>query len=138
MWRNFDKFQPGTDFAAWASSFVRFSALNHYRKQRADRRVTFSDELVALVADEVATASETIELRREALRSCLKRLPEKLRRLIEMRYEPGTTIKQMAAVLGRSAEGVYKAVSRAIRHWCVAWKSLWLAGGAHERFFRPI
>ena len=40
-------------------------------------------------------------------------LPEKSRRLIEMRYEPGTNIKQMAKRLGRSAESVYKAVSRA-------------------------
>lgn len=113
MWRKFDTFQAGTDFAAWASSFVRFSALNHYRKQRADRRVTFSDELVALVADEVAAASESIDLRREALRACLKRLPEKSRRLIDMRYQPGTTIKAMADALGRTADSVYKAVSRA-------------------------
>ena len=69
MWRNFDKFQAGTNFVAWAAAFVRFSALSHYRKQRADQRVTFSNELVALVADEMEAASESIDARREALRA---------------------------------------------------------------------
>ncbi len=138
MWRNFDKFQAGTNFVAWAAAFVRFSAMNHYRKQRANRGVTFSDELVALVASETATASESIDSRREALRDCLKRLPQKSRQLIEMRYEPGTTMRQMAERLGRSSDSVYKAVSRRIRRWSAAFRNRWRAGGTRDGRFRSI
>lgn len=33
LWRKFDQFQEGTDFAVWAMSVARFCALNWRRKQ---------------------------------------------------------------------------------------------------------
>ena len=40
LWRNFDEFESGTNFAAWAFSFARFGVLKYYDKQsRSDRFV---------------------------------------------------------------------------------------------------
>lgn len=112
MWRNFDKFEPGTDFAAWAAAFVRFSALNFYRKRDADMRVIFNDELVELIADEMSRVTESIDPRLEALRRCVQRMPKQSRLLIELRYESGSTMKSVAEQLGRSVAAIYKAMSR--------------------------
>jgi len=58
MWQNFGKFRPGTDFAAWAFPFARYAALNFHRAaRRAQKRVTFSSEVVEIVAERLAASS---------------------------------------------------------------------------------
>jgi RNA polymerase sigma factor (sigma-70 family) len=46
LWRKFEDFEPGTDFAAWAIQSARFYVLKHYERQRQLGRVVFDDELV--------------------------------------------------------------------------------------------
>ena len=113
MWRNFERFTPGTDFTAWASAFVRFSVLTHYRKKRAAGLVTFSDELVDAVVREMPSHSSQADVRREALATCLDKLPARLKVLLDLRYEPRATIKSVAEQLGRPIHTVYKEVGRA-------------------------
>jgi hypothetical protein len=53
------------------------------------------------------------EQRRQALRSCLEKLPEADRLLLDQRYAaPGTTIRQLAAETGDTANVLYKALAR--------------------------
>jgi RNA polymerase sigma-70 factor, ECF subfamily len=114
MWQKFAEFRSGTDFAAWGLRFARNVVFNyHKKKRRLAGRVTFSDELLASVTDEVAEVLDEIDVRHAALRRCLTKLPEQGRRLIELRYEPDATCKGVAERLGKSVESVYKALGRA-------------------------
>ncbi len=113
LWRKFDQFEPGTDFAAWANQFARYLVLKHCAKQRRLGRLVFDEELLAALADDVAAAASGPDERLEALRGCLEKLPAHSRRLLELRYESGLkTVREVAARVGRSVDATYKAISR--------------------------
>jgi RNA polymerase sigma-70 factor, ECF subfamily len=111
MWRKFDDFKPGTDFNAWALSVARFQVMA-WRKRRAIHRKRLSDQTVEALADQVASAPDHTDVRREALRQCLAKLNDRDRQLIELRYEPGATTQSAADQVGRSIHAVYKALNR--------------------------
>ncbi len=112
LWRKFDEFEQGTDFAAWALRFARFTVLKFYERQRTRGVVVFDDALVRTLCDEAAAARTEVDARHEALRRCVARLPEKSRLLVELRYEPGATALAVAQRLGQSVPALYKALNR--------------------------
>lgn len=111
MWRKFDEYKPGTDFAAWALSVGRFQAMS-FRKKRAIQRVRFSDQTLEVIAEQFASRPDRADISREALRTCLAKLGERDRQLVELRYEPGATTKSVAEHVSRSVDAVYKALNR--------------------------
>jgi len=113
LWQKFDRFEPGTNFAAWGLQFARYAVLKHFETQRRRKRLVFADEVLELVADEATAANKELDPRHEALRSCIERLPARSRELVRVRYEAGVgTCKEVARRLDRSVEAVYKALSR--------------------------
>src|SRR5205823_1545310 len=95
LWRKADDFQPGTSFFAWACQVAYFHVLSHRRRVRRDRLV-FSDEVVAYLAERQAERETELSDRLVALRGCLEKLPEASRRLLEQRYTPGGSVKDLA------------------------------------------
>jgi RNA polymerase sigma-70 factor, ECF subfamily len=111
LWRKFPEYQPGTDFTAWAFRIAQ----NMVRNKRAKCfrcRVKFDEELLAAVADEAARMCEELDHDRSVLAECVNELPPGDRELLNLRYEAGATIKSVAAAVGRSVEGLYKAMRR--------------------------
>lgn len=111
LWRKYGEFEPGTSFLSWACTVARFEALK-YRRARARDRHLFGEELMALLADEGAEEAQRRERERHALQRCIQQLPPRQRELIERCYSGGTSIREVAASLGRSATGLYKALDR--------------------------
>jgi RNA polymerase sigma-70 factor (ECF subfamily) len=111
MWRKFDQFQPGTDFAAWALAICRFQVMD-YRKRRMARAGRFSSGLVEALADQIASRQPELDARHEALRACLAKLPDRQRRLIRWRYEEGATTRSVAQRIDRSIDAVYKSLNK--------------------------
>ena len=111
LWRKFEEFETGTDFLAWACTIARFEVLKYRRAWARDRHV-FGDELLALIADEGAAESARRERERRALDACVEHLQPRQRELIRRCYSGGTSIKDAAASLGRSATSLYKALNR--------------------------
>jgi RNA polymerase sigma-70 factor (ECF subfamily) len=48
----------------------------------------------------------------KALEHCLAKLKESDRRLIQMQYEQNITIKELASIVERPVQGLYKAMGR--------------------------
>ena len=111
LWRKFGEFQEGTDFCAWACTVARFEVLKHRRQQARDRHM-FSEELIALLADEGVEETAQRERERRALDACVQRLPPRQRELVQRCYGGSGTIKEVAESLGRSATSLYKALDR--------------------------
>jgi RNA polymerase sigma-70 factor, ECF subfamily len=111
MLNKYAEFQAGTNFLAWACTIARFEVLKQHRSRARDRHV-FSDELLALLADEGAREAELRERERRALATCVERLEPRQRELIERCYSGGAKIQTVAESLGRSATGLYKALDR--------------------------
>jgi RNA polymerase sigma-70 factor (ECF subfamily) len=111
LWGKFDTFEPNSNFAAWACVAARYTAMNFLRaKQRAESRL--SDTLLDEVAVEFESASPSDMARRTALASCLQKLSELDRQLVELCYSPQASIKEVGKLLGRSSPGICKSLRR--------------------------
>lgn len=130
LWERFDRFERGTDFAAWASSIAKSRALNFLRDQRRDR-VHFSSELCDYLAAEQSEPSANYESRMRALDYCIHKLSLRDRQTIEKCYQHGVTIKQAAESLGRPLGSVYDSLVRIRRAlWTCIENALAEQGGA--------
>ena len=114
LWREFAKFEPGTNFSAWACR-VAFHQVLAWRKRRQRDRLEFSDAFLTAVAEETAADLDRLEERCTALSGCVEKLPADQRALLQRRYTRGETVERLSARSGRTVEAVYRALSR-IRH----------------------
>lgn len=112
LWENFERFELGTNFLAWARK-IAFHRVLRFRDSKV-RRTTIIDphllESYAIRSSE--QPSELIEARQEALRGCLQKLRSQDRVLIEKRYKSTTSVKGMAEELGRSENGISQSLRR--------------------------
>jgi RNA polymerase sigma-70 factor (ECF subfamily) len=104
-------FEPGTNFLAWAMQITVFEILK-YRQRFGRERLRFTDEFLAVIAEEAAASIDQIEERRRVLELCLGKLRADDRRLIEHRYQPGSTTRELAEEIGRPANSVYQSLGR--------------------------
>lgn len=114
LWRSFHEFEPDTNFLSWAKR-VAFHRVLTFRKQRRRLGIPCSEDFLAAVDRMMASQDDVMDARLRALVSCLEKLPEADRRLVECRYESNCQVKSLAAQLGRPANTLYKALER-IRH----------------------
>lgn len=105
------QFQPGTNFLAWACQIANYEILK-FRARRRREKLVFNDDVLQLVAAEALARSDELETRRAALMECLGKLRPRDRELIQTRYAPGHTGKEVAADLGRPANSVYQSLGR--------------------------
>ncbi len=121
LWREFHQFEEGTNFVAWACA-VAFHRVNAWRKQRSRERLVYSDEFLSAVSTELVAGAERQEERASALNKCIERLPPQHRDLLHMRYGACQNIEDIASHQGRSADAVYRMLSRVRHalHECVA------------------
>ena len=73
LWTHFDKFQPGSNFFSWACEVARRQVLANHRHRRRMAELIGS-ELLNQIAVEMLKASESADLRVEALGICLEKL----------------------------------------------------------------
>jgi RNA polymerase sigma-70 factor, ECF subfamily len=112
LWEKFDQFTPGTDFGSWGIRVAELTIKNFLRGKRRSK-VLFSDEVMQRIVERQSEITrETTAARTEALQSCLSRLPQVDRQLVEQCYGGDYKIKEIAANEGRSAGAVYTALCR--------------------------
>lgn len=114
LWREFDSFELGTNFTAWAYRIAEYQLRAARKRQQRDRLV-FSEAFLEAVSKELTAESEQLERRSVALDDCLQRLPPHHRELIERRYTSGDAVGTLAERLNKNADAIYRMLSR-IRH----------------------
>ncbi|MEZ6056696.1 MAG: sigma-70 family RNA polymerase sigma factor [Planctomycetaceae bacterium] len=125
------QFEAGTNFFAWTAQIATFEILK-FRQRHGRSKLRFTDQFLDLVAVEAEAAGENLDGRREALERCLQKLRAKDRKLIQSRYEPSTSAKEMAESIGRPANSVYQSLGR-IRRTLLECISRQLADSAELR-----
>ena len=111
MWKEFARFEEGTNFLAWGCTIAKNAARNYFKTQ--GRKKVFSDAMIELLAE--TQEAQDLELRlarRNALKACLDKLNRSDRDLISRCYESDSTIHAVADQLRRPAAGVYNSLSR--------------------------
>ncbi|HUT88278.1 MAG TPA: sigma-70 family RNA polymerase sigma factor [Thermoguttaceae bacterium] len=111
LWRKFDQYQPGTDFARWACRIAHFEVLK-FRERRAQQRRLFTSEFIEALAVDSEESLDELDARREALAACLEKLRKNDRQLVLRRYQERATTRSVAEALGRSVQGTRKSLHR--------------------------
>lgn len=111
LWRKFDPSMDSQAFCRWAFGVARMEALA-FRRDRARDRHIFGDEVFELLAQTVLDHSDALEAERRALDTCLQKLPDDQRQLVQAAYAPGVKIDSLANQLGRTAMALYKTLHR--------------------------
>lgn len=110
-WRKFDQLTEPAQFPRWACVIARYEVLK-YRRAHARDRLVLDEDIIEKLADEGA---EEMSLRREqlaALDGCIEKLPRDRRELALTAYAPETSIKELAAHMGRSEGSLYQLLAR--------------------------
>ena len=110
-WREFDRSELGTNFAAWAYKIAFHQVLN-FRKRKGRERLQFSDQFLEAVAAETETNASQLEQRYDVMQQCIAKLPAPHRDLLNRRYQAGVEIETLAQQVGRTVGAVYRALSR--------------------------
>ncbi|MCA9089878.1 MAG: sigma-70 family RNA polymerase sigma factor [Planctomycetaceae bacterium] len=110
-----DQFESGTNFLAWARQVGAFEVLRWRQRRRRDK-LRFSDEFVSVVAAEAVESEIETDRRRRALALCMEKLKSEDRELLQRRYQPGNSGKELASELGRPANSVYQSLGRIRRY----------------------
>ncbi|MGJ8695590.1 MAG: sigma-70 family RNA polymerase sigma factor [Verrucomicrobiaceae bacterium] len=112
LWRKFEIFEEGTDFAVWAMSVGRFCVLNWRRKQ-ARLPLSLDDDDLIRLADEAISVSCEFDDMRDGLQVCLGKLPKKCLKTLKSRYHKDQKVKEIAEKQGKSVRAVYLLLEKA-------------------------
>lgn len=114
-WRRLKEYDRSRPFGAWLRGIARHLVMEHHRRGKVRAAAVDEAVLEALDAryDRFARSGEGFTQRAEQLLTCLSRLPETMREVVEMVYARGLLLKQIALSLGAAEETVKKRVQRA-------------------------
>jgi RNA polymerase sigma-70 factor, ECF subfamily len=114
LWKKYDEFQPGTNFAAWAYNVAQFKASEFLRSKRR-HRVRFSGDFAQLLAaTDLHSDPEGADVWQDLLNQCIEKLPSHQRELLHDCYSGAQSVAEVAASLGRPTRGLYNSL-RSIR-----------------------
>lgn len=124
---NQGKYEPGTNFRAWAAQVTRYRCLNYFRARKRRPMVNLSEQALDLIVDEVANSFDELRPRLRGLKHCLDKLGEDQRELLSQVYAKGLSLKQVAQQRKATHGAVRKTMSRVrqmlrecIRQWVEA------------------
>lgn len=121
LWREYEKFELGTDFVRW-TSVIAHNQVHQFRAKTRRAGFQLDDETLDRVSDVAVQRADLFEYRRDALRQCLRKLSPADQSLVHECYRnDGATYKSAAKQLGRPVNTVYKALNRIRRvlHECI-------------------
>jgi len=105
-----ESFSDEAGLRAWARVSMRNLGIDHIR--RAGRLGTILSELALDAVQERLDEDEAASAKLAALRDCIAALPPESKQLLRLRYDEGRSGRDLAALLRRSEDAVYKALSR--------------------------
>ena len=111
LWEKFESFQPDGDFRSWAFGVARYEVLAWLRDKGRDKLV-LDETVVTKLADESPDREPHLERQREALESCMQKVPVDQRRLLMQAYQPQARMQEVAQESGRTTTGFYQWLHR--------------------------
>ena len=113
-----DEFDRSRDFGAWLRGIARNLVINERRKDARRKRILSDNLTDVLLASSSATDDEPEEMgdyalaRVNALKECVKNLPEKSLRMLKCRYEEEHSAQDIAEEFAMNPPAVRKALER--------------------------
>ncbi len=108
---SFEKYDSERPFLPWAIAIARFKVLDYYRRQGKSQKV-FSVEAIDMLADASVRVGHHDPNAHEVLRRCINGLTKRARDIVRLRYASDLRPKDIAHMIGGTAGGVSKLLSR--------------------------
>jgi RNA polymerase sigma-70 factor (ECF subfamily) len=109
--RRFDEYDPQRPFIGWGLWIAKSRVIDFHRAN--DRHpLVFSEQFLRRLADTISEQAECRSDRREALEACLDELPDKSRRLLDLRYVDELSADQIAQSIGSTSGSVRVLLTR--------------------------
>ena len=112
LWKQFGRFEQGTNFRAWARKIATHQILNYRRSEKRRSHSVLDSEFIEAVAAEIDRRAEVLDRRTDALKRCLQKLPDAQRKIVLWRYFEQCGVEEIAGKSQRSVEAVYRVLSR--------------------------
>lgn len=112
MWKHFASFEAGSNFRAWARRIATNQILNYRRAVQRHPKAELEEQFIEAVAAEIDRRAEVLDSKADALRICLRKLPEAHRKIVVWRYYEDCGVEEIATKSERSVEAVYRLLSR--------------------------
>lgn len=109
--RRFDEYDTKRPFLGWALWITKSRVIDFYRKNSRNRLV-FSDDLLSRLGEVIASREAGRNERREALEHCLDSLPERSRKLLDLRYVENAPSARIAKSLGSTSASIRVTLTR--------------------------
>ncbi len=115
LWKKFDTYDESRPFGPWARG-VAMKEVLQMRRESGRRPTPFSPETVQAILEsfelkEAKLADSSNE--QEALEKCVGVLPQRWRKLLELRYREGLRLSDLATRIGNSLAATQRDISRA-------------------------
>lgn len=107
----FNEYREGTDFLRWAITVAKYKILSFGRDNNR-RRILFNETDMDQIQIEVMSHVNSLDEEKERLKKCLKKLPDKQKTLLKLRYDNEMTYRQIAKQFNVSMQSVYKTIAR--------------------------
>lgn len=101
IWKSRERYQIGTNFLAWAFTIARLEVLHQRDRTKRLGRILLSPELTQVLADEVPHDVIHKDYL-QTLESCMAKLTDGQRDIIEARYQTGHSLEIHARLTGRN------------------------------------
>jgi RNA polymerase sigma-70 factor (ECF subfamily) len=110
-WRKFAALPDKAQFVRWVCMIARYEMLM-YRRRRARDRLVLDEDIMETLATEGVEEMPVREAQLRVLDDCIAKLPEDRRQLALAAYAPESSMKTLAAGMGRSEGSLYQLLAR--------------------------
>jgi RNA polymerase sigma-70 factor (ECF subfamily) len=111
LWEQFDQYEEGTSFGAWAVSIAKYQVFNFIRKKKKNGLCPGST-IIQNIVEIAEQESASIDMRLEVLQVCLNKLDRIGRSLLSLRYQHNISVKEIAQRRGVSSGVIYRKLSK--------------------------
>jgi len=110
LWRQFASYDSRRPFVNWAMGFARIETRRFLARQK--RRAQLSEQAMEVLERELEGDTSFAGAIERHLATCMRKLTEKQRGLIQGYYHENRDVGWLAENGGRTVEAVYKAIQR--------------------------
>lgn len=97
LWKQFPRFTPGTNFAAYAMRVARNKVTDHARSGKKLGGLVYDTELAERIAERMVPEAGQVAEKIRALEGCIAKLPDDARSLLKRRYGNKESVRTIAS-----------------------------------------
>jgi RNA polymerase sigma-70 factor, ECF subfamily len=110
--KNFHKFDPNISKSAWIYRIAHNHLANYFRDNKTNSDI---DDVKYFLVGEEGVESAIMQEEQGQLKEALDQLPAEDRRIVTMKYIEGYSYKEIAEILGRTADALKVASHRTVK-----------------------